>query len=491
MLAVVVLVGAGLRFSTLGHQSYWFDESATVDIVSGDLGHALAAIPETESTPPLYYLVAWSWANLFGTGEAALRSLSALFGTATIIVAFAVGRHVAGGRGGIVTAALIAVNPLLIWYSQEARAYALLVLLAGISLLFFLRTVAAPTRKNLAAWTAASCLTIATHYFGVFIVAAQALWLSGLGRGRVVSAAPGLREPQERLPGKAFLAALLPVAATGGGLVPLLVHQSPNAAAPSGRDLWDRIVRVPIQFVVGLNVSVVQIVCLIAICSLLTYGAFELVRRGERPATRFVLPSAIVGALTLAAPVALAFVGLDYLNTRNVLPALLPLAVVMAAGLARLPKPRAEILSSVLCLLFLAVTINVVRDPTLQRTDFRGAAEALGKPTGNRAIVATLGGDEALGLYLPRLRVLPDSGADVREIDLIGLGSHNGSNRGVVRPPAKVRPPAGFHEVQRDEEETYSLVRFRSSHARRLSAGALFELALPGAESVVLLQSTR
>src|SRR5438876_576650 len=80
-------------------------------------------------TPPFYYMLAWGWAKLFGTGEVGLRSLSALAGTLTIPAAYAAGRALSSRRAGLIAAALFAVNPLLVWYSQEARAYALLALL--------------------------------------------------------------------------------------------------------------------------------------------------------------------------------------------------------------------------------------------------------------------------------------------------------------------------------------------------------------------------
>ena len=51
----------------------------------------LRPIPTTESTPPLYYVLARGWAVVFGTGEVGLRSLSALLGTLTIPVVYAIG----------------------------------------------------------------------------------------------------------------------------------------------------------------------------------------------------------------------------------------------------------------------------------------------------------------------------------------------------------------------------------------------------------------
>ena len=83
VVAGLALAGAALRFSTLGVQSYWADEGVTVHLLRMSFGGMLSAIPDSESTPPLYYALAWCWSKLFGTGEWGLRSLSAVIGTAT------------------------------------------------------------------------------------------------------------------------------------------------------------------------------------------------------------------------------------------------------------------------------------------------------------------------------------------------------------------------------------------------------------------------
>ena len=87
--AGLTLLAAVLRFVGIGHQGFWFDEGNTALLVHFSPGKMLGLIPQTESTPPLYYCVAWVWARLFGYGEAGLRSLSAVAGVLTVPVAFA------------------------------------------------------------------------------------------------------------------------------------------------------------------------------------------------------------------------------------------------------------------------------------------------------------------------------------------------------------------------------------------------------------------
>ena len=152
LLAGIVIIGAAIRFSTLDQQSFWLDEATTWGIVSHGVGHVLSTVPKTESTPPLYYVLVWLWSRVFGAGDVGLRSFSALCGTLTIPVMWAAGRRLASERIGLVAALVTAVNPLLFWYSQEARTYALLVLLSALSLLAFLRALEQPSTGRLVWW---------------------------------------------------------------------------------------------------------------------------------------------------------------------------------------------------------------------------------------------------------------------------------------------------------------------------------------------------
>ncbi len=105
----IAAVGVGVRFSTLGLQSYHHDEVITAArVLPGSFGHMLHEVRASESNPPLYYVLAWGWAKLFGTGEVGLRSLSALFGAATIPIAYQIGAELSSRRVGLIAAALVA-----------------------------------------------------------------------------------------------------------------------------------------------------------------------------------------------------------------------------------------------------------------------------------------------------------------------------------------------------------------------------------------------
>src|SRR6516165_2922593 len=100
--ACLTALAAVLRFTRLGHQGFWFDEANTALLVHFSPGKMIGLIPQTESTPPLYYIAAWVWARAFGYGEAGLRSLSALAGVVVVPLAFLTGAKLVGRRTGII-----------------------------------------------------------------------------------------------------------------------------------------------------------------------------------------------------------------------------------------------------------------------------------------------------------------------------------------------------------------------------------------------------
>ena len=227
--AGVTAAGAAIRFATLSVQSFWLDEAVTHRLVTSSLGAMLRAIPHSESTPPLYYVLAWAWSRVFGAGEAGLRSLSALFGTATIVLVALIARRLAGDRAAVAAAALAAANPLLIWYSQEARAYALLVALCAV-------TVWCLLRRDWIGWAIAAALALATHYFAVFIVVPELAWALS----------------QRELRPKAARAALVPAAAAVA-LLPLAITQASGSRAAfiHSTSLASRVAAVPKQLLIG------------------------------------------------------------------------------------------------------------------------------------------------------------------------------------------------------------------------------------------------
>ncbi|HTU95686.1 MAG TPA: glycosyltransferase family 39 protein, partial [Solirubrobacteraceae bacterium] len=110
----LVILAAVLRFATLSSQSYWLDESQAAHELGLSFGAMLRAWNAAEWNTPLYLIIAWPWAKVFGTGEAGLRSLSAVLGVGLVPLMYLAGRELVSGRTGVIAAGFAAVNPFMI-----------------------------------------------------------------------------------------------------------------------------------------------------------------------------------------------------------------------------------------------------------------------------------------------------------------------------------------------------------------------------------------
>ena len=411
--AALTVLAALLRFYRLGHQGFWFDEANTALLVHFSPGKMLGLVPQTESTPPLYYCIAWVWARIFGYGETGLRSVSAAAGVLTVPVAYGAGRKLVSVPAGLIAAALTACSPLLVWYSQEARSYALLVLLSAASLLAFAYVLERPGPRATAAWVIASALALATHYYAVLVVAPEALWLLALHRRR-----------------RSAQVAIGLVALCGLALIPLALSQRGTGRAdwiahsPLGR----RVAEIFPQFAGGFQSVAYSVLEPLAV-ALAILGLLLLLTRSDRTERRGGLIAAGLALSGLVLALLLVAVGVDNLLTRNLLAIWMPAAVAVAAGFggrrARLPGLAA---AAVLCGLGVASTIGIAANRNYQRPDWRGVASVLGArpPAGSpgRAILVQHYRDLLpLSLYVPALRFMGRRGATISELDVVSFTS--------------------------------------------------------------------
>jgi len=175
-IVAATLVGGGLRSCGLGDAPPWLDESATF-VSLRHLGDRGADAPVfVQASNPLYYGLLWLWTQAFGTGAVALRSLSALAGTACIPLGAALAQRLGGATAARSAALLIALHPLHIHYSREARSYALWTLLglAAIGALW-----RAHRRADRASWGLAALAWLASFGAHVFTLFALPATLAG------------------------------------------------------------------------------------------------------------------------------------------------------------------------------------------------------------------------------------------------------------------------------------------------------------------------
>ncbi|MFN8217749.1 MAG: glycosyltransferase family 39 protein [Solirubrobacterales bacterium] len=467
LLATIVLVGAVVRFASLGVQSYHHDEVITAGrVLAGGFGHMLHEVRVSESNPPLYYVLAWAWSRLFGTAEVGLRSLSALLGTATVPVAFLAARELAGRRAGLIAAALVALDPMLIWYSQEARSYAALVCFGALALWFFARALRTRSALDLGLWALASALALWSHYFAVFAIAVEAAWL-------LVALHDEARKP---------VAAAAAVGLAGVALAPLLAAQvNPHHIGWIERTtLPSRLVQSGVSFLAGETGHVIaepprELYALLP--ALIVLAAVALAaRRGAEPGRR-AAPALAVGLGVPALAAAAALAGRDYVVERNLLPALVPLAVALAIGLAAAGRRLSAALAVAVCLYWLAFAVYITQTPNLQRPDLRGLTRLIGPPRGPRAIVGWRLAADPVDYYLADGALRLYSGPErLREVVLV--------SKAHAAPPTLRRP---FREVARVRLHRLSIVRFRAPRAVTLWFHTLRDLPSGFGRNAVLV----
>jgi 4-amino-4-deoxy-L-arabinose transferase-like glycosyltransferase len=174
LLGVLLAIAASLRLWGLAYRDLWFDELGAIAMAaSGDWWVSEGG------NPPLFVALLGVWTRIFGTDISTVRLLSALAGIGAVValnwVAIELRLPAPVRLWGV---ALFAVSPLQVYYSQEARAYALLVLLLLLALGSFLRAIATGSRR----WWClhGACLLAGLYTHNMMIPMVGAFWVSAL-----------------------------------------------------------------------------------------------------------------------------------------------------------------------------------------------------------------------------------------------------------------------------------------------------------------------
>lgn len=454
LLVGLTTLGAVLRWPSIAGGSLWFDEWVTQALTRTSATRLLPDIKGSESTPPLYYVIAWLWAKVFGSDAFALRSLSGVFGVATIPVAYLAAVTIAPRRIALIATAFVAVNPLLVWYSTEARAYALLVLLSTLSLLMLGRVLVRPDRRNLALWALSSSLLLTAHYFGAFVVAAEATVLLA-------------RPPCAR---RSIAFALIPVAITAALLLPLAYLQRGHTTWIEQLPLDSRIEELGRNLLTGVSAPDTRFVSVVIGLAVAATMLLLTARARERRAAAVWLAT---GGLAIALPLLLGIAGADYVLTRNLIGAAVPLLFVLAVGCgARAAGWFGLTVAGAIVAASLAIVGAIATDERLQRVDWNQAAELLGPGGRDRMILAW--GDYRLAPLFddlgPPQTFARNENVVVREIVLLGferprgrISCWSGAACNMYDVALRDRLPlVGFYLVERREAGLFEVARYRT-----------------------------
>jgi len=177
---MLLATGAGLllRLLLLGSKGLWLDEVRSIQVAQAGLSQWVAGTVEAYH-PPLYYVLLAPWLQIVET-PFLLRLPSALLGALAIPLTSELASRVFDRESARVSTWLVALSPLLVWYSQELRSYTALVVVSLAALLLVARLLGS---AGLGSWAALSLWLTAglyLHYDAVLMLPIQALFVVGL-----------------------------------------------------------------------------------------------------------------------------------------------------------------------------------------------------------------------------------------------------------------------------------------------------------------------
>ena len=376
LVAGITAAALALRFLGLSEGDFWSDELATrLAVVDLTPREVLVAVQDNEGAPHLYYLLAWAWTGILGAGDAALRSLSAIAGALIAPVAYLTLRQVGLRTEALIAGALAAVSPLLIWYSQEARVYSLFALLTAVSLLFFVRLLVDLDTRALIWWSIASAAAFLTHYFALFTI---------LGMAAVLLY-------RHRAHWQPIALSLLPTAVAGLALWPAIAAQRPGEKTNwiAETSFSERLLQLPEHFLTGLAYPPLPVVLAAGLLALA--GAAGVIFQGQRG--RLVGGGVLaVLAVTFALPLLALVVDKDFVLSRYLLGAVVPLVLVISVGLGAVRvRPAGPLIALALVCLLAGTSIAGEYDSDVERPPWGEAAEAIAEDGEPDMVIACCG----------------------------------------------------------------------------------------------------
>lgn len=174
---ILTVVGMAVRLHKRESHPLWWDEFSSTWISESPLSVIFTTLanpqaPSGDVTPPLYFLLNHFWIGLLGPTESSQRFLTALFGTLAIPLTYLLASQLLNRRIGVLSALLTTLSPLHLYYSQQVRAYSLLLLLT-ISLMIAYRklTAAHHPKKWWFIFTLTGILSMYTNFVTLWFVA--------------------------------------------------------------------------------------------------------------------------------------------------------------------------------------------------------------------------------------------------------------------------------------------------------------------------------
>lgn len=174
MIWIVLLAGFILRLISL-NQSLWLDEAISLTFSQRfSFWGMITQYSIADFHPPGYFAVIWLWTRMFGFSEVFARLPSVIFGVLTIYLVYLIGKKLISKEVGFISALLLAINPLHIYYSQEARMYSLAALAVSLNIFLFIKLLKGE-KVNYIYFILSNFLILLSDYVAYLIFPAEVL----------------------------------------------------------------------------------------------------------------------------------------------------------------------------------------------------------------------------------------------------------------------------------------------------------------------------
>lgn len=176
MIIGILILALTLRSITL-NQSLWWDEAINV-VAAKNLGlwEFVTVYPNGDFHPPLYFLILWIWTHIFGFSEIIVRIPSVFFGVATVYITYLLGKKLFNKKIGLVSGLLLAIAPLHLYYSQEARMYSMAAFSSTLCFYFFTK-LSEKKYLTMLSYVLSVVMVIYSDYLPYLIFPAQLIYI--------------------------------------------------------------------------------------------------------------------------------------------------------------------------------------------------------------------------------------------------------------------------------------------------------------------------
>lgn len=370
MIWLVLVAALALRLISL-NQSLWLDEG--INILAAKNFSFLGMITQyaqADFHPPGWFIILWVWTKLFGYSEIATRIPSVIFGVITIYVIYLIGKKMVSKNLGLITAILLSVNPLHIYYSQEARMYSLAALAVSVNILFLLKLVKGE-KLNILFLSLSNLAIFASDYLAYFIFPAEGFFLLLTYKKEII---------------KKWLMAFAIAALLGIWWLPIFFQQlNTGSIASANLPTWKFVTgtfdfkTLPLTFVkfiigrISLADKTIYAAILLPVCSLFGLLLLRGVKQTDS-VTRKLLVSWLVIPVFIAAAVSAAIPVYNYFRVLFIMPGFL---ILISQGIMSFDKRLRYIVFGLVLLIEVFSALVYLLNPAYQREDWKGVVNYL------------------------------------------------------------------------------------------------------------------